>query len=136
MFELSVYSLVCYGITTILVESYLFATIRAYLELFSPNFLGKLINCPLCTGFWVGIILFQLGLVLNIKVENDVLNHFLHGTLSSSTSYLLYTIQNRLYLTTKQVRDEIYMEIIADMEKLSVSNDEVATVGQQAETTV
>jgi hypothetical protein len=84
----------------------------------------------------VGIILFQLGLVLNIKVENDVLNHFLHGILSSSTSYLLYTIQNRLYLTTKQVRDEIYMEIIADMEKLSVPNDEVATIGQQAETTV
>jgi hypothetical protein len=49
------FTLGCTGITVIIVLSHLFEPIREYLSNKS-NVLNKLLNCTMCTGFWVGAV--------------------------------------------------------------------------------
>jgi hypothetical protein len=53
--DLIVYVMGCAGITVILVSSDIIEPVRDFISSKS-NFLGKLINCPMCLGFWVGLI--------------------------------------------------------------------------------
>jgi hypothetical protein len=45
----------CYGVTSIIVQSKLFKPLRTWVE-GKSTFFGKLINCMLCSGFWVGLL--------------------------------------------------------------------------------
>ena len=53
--DLITYTLGCAGITVILVSSDIVEPVRDFISSRS-SFLGKLINCPMCLGFWVGMI--------------------------------------------------------------------------------
>jgi hypothetical protein len=60
------FTLGCTGITVIIVLSHLFEPIREFLSNKS-DFLSKLINCTMCTGFWVGAVCsiwFNVNIVL------------------------------------------------------------------------
>ena len=48
------------GITMIITVSSLFLPIRSFIDSKS-SYLGELINCPMCTGFWVGLIVSFLS---------------------------------------------------------------------------
>jgi len=52
--EFLIFTLGCTGITVIVVLSSLLEPIREFISSKS-NFLNKLINCTMCTGFWVGV---------------------------------------------------------------------------------
>jgi hypothetical protein len=52
--DLITYILGCTGITVILVSSDIIEPVRDFVSSRS-NLLGKLINCPMCLGFWVGL---------------------------------------------------------------------------------
>jgi hypothetical protein len=52
------FSLACAGCTFIITRLYIFQWLRHLLKRISPNYLGILIYCPACTGFWVGTILY------------------------------------------------------------------------------
>ena len=52
------------GITSILTISSLFSKPRLFVEAKSV-FLGDLINCPMCTGFWVGFIISLIAGEIN-----------------------------------------------------------------------
>ena len=62
----------CYGITSIIVQSKLFKPFREWVENKSV-FLGKLINCMLCSGFWIGLITI---LVFNMSPAYSFLGEY------------------------------------------------------------
>jgi hypothetical protein len=44
------------GLTHIIVDGSIFEWLRNFLVTYSPSFLGKLILCYMCVGFWVGLL--------------------------------------------------------------------------------
>ena len=73
--------LVAYGLTQILTFSKILNPVRP-----SPYFF----HCPLCMGFWVGVLLLILNPFTELfTFDVSVLNAFLLGCLSSGTSYAL-----------------------------------------------
>lgn len=69
----------CYGMTQILVYGTIFDRIRP-----KEGFFGKLLSCPLCTGFWVGIFNWFF-----LDVECGILTA---ACISSGTSYILCSV--------------------------------------------
>jgi hypothetical protein len=53
--------LACYGGANGIVYSQLLATPRAWISSKS-NFLAKLVSCPLCVGFWLGVSFSLAGI--------------------------------------------------------------------------
>lgn len=56
---MELFLLSCLGATFIINMSYVFKPIREKASSLSPT-LGKLLKCPQCMGFWVGIIIRSL----------------------------------------------------------------------------
>jgi hypothetical protein len=54
--QLIYFSLVCAGLTQILVYGKIFDKIRP-----TSGWFGQLLSCPMCTGFWSGVILWALN---------------------------------------------------------------------------
>ncbi len=87
--DLIYFILISYGITQIIVYGEIFDPLRQFLKNKSEWF-GKLVSCPMCTGFWVGVFLFGVnGLTELFKFEYNYINALLLGGLSSGTSYIL-----------------------------------------------
>jgi len=80
--------LCCYGLTQILVYGKIFDRIRP-----TQGWMGQLLSCSMCTGFWVGFILWGInGFTTLFMFDNSILTGFLLGCLSSGTSYILCQI--------------------------------------------
>jgi hypothetical protein len=58
--NLLLFVLIGFGITTIITKSTIFEPLRNRLDngddSLSENFFGLLITCPMCVGFWVGVL--------------------------------------------------------------------------------
>jgi len=90
MTELILFILATIGLTFIISLHYIFKRIRNFLEIKSPKYLGKMINCTACVGFWVGLIIriiqiLSLGLVFNYDL-------ILYGFVGSFVSYIAYLL--------------------------------------------
>tara|TARA_R100000152_G_C6770097_1_gene196157 strand:+ start:1203 stop:1499 length:297 start_codon:yes stop_codon:yes gene_type:complete len=79
--------LVCFSLTLIVTDGTIFEKWRTAIRNRS-DFLGKLFSCPLCFGFWVGVLLGYTYL----SPTNCLL---LDGALGSGTSWMLYNFFNR-----------------------------------------
>tara|TARA_Y100001963_G_C6783213_1_gene451113 strand:- start:3026 stop:3322 length:297 start_codon:yes stop_codon:yes gene_type:complete len=78
--------------TQILVYGSIFRQHREWIKEKSDWF-GKLVSCPMCTGFWVGAFLFGVnGLTELFNFEYNYINILLLGCLASGTSYILSTL--------------------------------------------
>lgn len=76
--------LIAYGLTQILVYGKIFDKIRP-----TQGWMGELLSCPMCTGFWVGIFLWCLNpLTELINFDSSPITGLLLGFLSSGTSYI------------------------------------------------
>ena len=76
-----VFVLCAYGLTQILVFSSLFKPYRPSHHFF---------HCPMCVGFWVGVLLVLLNPFTELfTFDVSLINAFLLGWLSSGTSYAL-----------------------------------------------
>ena len=83
--QLIIYVLICYGLTLILLYGSIFNSIRP-----KAGKLGELFKCPLCTGFWVGIIVLFISQYSQlITYEFNLANCLLLGWLSAGTIYFL-----------------------------------------------
>ena len=79
--NLLLFILCCYGLTQILVYSTLFKSIRPGHHFF---------HCPMCVGFWVGVVLMLLNPFTELfTFDVSLVNVLLLGCLSSGTSYAL-----------------------------------------------
>ncbi len=84
-----VWIMACYGMTTIIVSSVLFEPVRKAVEKFSIA--HKLINCMLCTGFWVGM--FWGGLFWDPFSKVDTfypLQLLFDGCFGAATTWIIY----------------------------------------------
>ena len=82
------FCLVCFGLTQILVFGSIFDSIRP-----KTGFLGELLHCPMCTGFWVGVLLWAISPFTELfNFDYTVVNAFLLGCLSSGVSYVMTMI--------------------------------------------
>jgi len=101
MLNLLLFYLGCYGLTTLIVQSVIFRPIRNF---FKKGFIHKLLNCMMCTGFWVGLFsVLLLGYSptnnLLIQLENPGNIRFIYSILFDAFSvvsfvWLLYIIQS------------------------------------------
>jgi hypothetical protein len=112
---LIIWFIVGFGITTIITKSDIFEPLRNYLdnggESVKSNFWGILINCPMCVGFWIGIIqsfvLFPFTYNTFFMSENSDLGTFYEicftlfckisdGAIIGSVSWSIHSIINVL----------------------------------------
>jgi hypothetical protein len=86
--DLLYFVLAAYGLTQILVYGSIFDKIRP-----TEGWLGKLLSCPMCTGFWVGVLLFGInGCTELFTYEYNLTNLLILGWLSSGTSYIFNVV--------------------------------------------
>ena len=82
MIQLLLFILIGFGITTIITKSTIFEPLRDRLdtggESIYNNFWGLLIICPLCVGFWIGVV-----------------ESFMFGSLSAN----VFSFENSSYLS-------------------------------------
>jgi len=76
-FELFLFIITSVGITNIVVNGGIFESFRDFVSGFS-SFLGELVNCSTCAGFWIGIFLgFYFGVPIVISgAISSLFNHF------------------------------------------------------------
>jgi hypothetical protein len=92
--ELIFFLLSCLGATFIINISYIFRPLREFVESKSKSF-GKLIKCPMCMGFWIGLLfrvlmMWNSGEINNLHF-NDVYN-VMYGFASSFICYSSYLL--------------------------------------------
>ena len=76
-----IFVLCCYGFTQILVYSSLLSRVRPKYHFF---------HCPMCIGFWSGVLLLFLNPFTELfTFDVSLVNGLLLGWLSSGTSYAL-----------------------------------------------
>ena len=83
--DLIYFVLAAYGLTQILVYGSIFDKVRP-----TTDWFGDLFSCPMCVGFWVGVLLFGInGWTELFTYEYNFINLLILGWLSSGTSYIL-----------------------------------------------
>jgi uncharacterized membrane protein YczE len=99
-----IFVLAIYGICNIMIFSSIFSGFRDFISKFGtgPYSIHKLFNCMMCLPFWVGVVI-SLSLILlgfgqlspfyNAGITNIPLAVFLTGVFSSSTTWLIHTLQ-------------------------------------------
>ena len=87
--DLLYFILASWGMTQIIVYGSIFESLREWIAERS-FWLGTLIHCPMCTGFWAGVFLFGInGCTELFTYEYNLINLLILGWLSSGTSYIL-----------------------------------------------
>jgi hypothetical protein len=90
--DLLYFVLSSWGMTQILVYGSIFEAQREWI-MEKSNWFGTLINCPMCTGFWVGAFLFGInGLTELFNFEYNIANLLILSFISSATSYAMNII--------------------------------------------
>jgi hypothetical protein len=102
MIQIFLWSIVSYGITTIVVYGSIFNGFRNTLKLLGEkskviNFFSTLIHCPLCFSTWVGfflsISLFSVtDVFLNLSEETNFMYVFFDGMYSAGIVWIINTI--------------------------------------------
>lgn len=84
--SLVVYFLACFGATQIALYGKILDNFRPDIELF---------KCSMCTGFWIGIILYYLfGMSGKLDVNFWSFEFLLYGFASSGVSYVMVSLFN------------------------------------------
>jgi len=103
--ELLYFVLTAYGLTQIIVYGSIFNKIRP-----SRTWLygfGKLFHCPMCMGFWTGLLLFGINEYTELfTFEYTFANALILGWLSSGTCYLLSVLVNDFGLKLNHRSDD------------------------------
>ena len=90
--DLIYFILASWGMTQILVYGSIFQNQREWI-MKKSDWLGELIHCPMCTGFWVGVFLFGInGLTELFNFEYNIANLLILGCIASATSYFLNVV--------------------------------------------
>ena len=78
------FAIIAYGLTQILVYGKIFDKIRP-----TQGWMGELLSCPMCTGFWVGIFLwFVKDYTQLFTFDNSFVTALLLGFAGSAAAYV------------------------------------------------
>ena len=87
--DLLCFILTGWGMTQILVYGTIFENQRDWI-MEKSDWLGTLIHCPMCTGFWVGVFLFGInGCTELFTFDYSPVTGLFLGCLGSFVSYVL-----------------------------------------------
>lgn len=101
MVQIFLWSIISYGITTIVVYGSIFNSFREFLKNLGKKskifkFFSDLISCPLCFSTWVGfflsIFLFSISEVFFGFENYSILNLFFDGMFSAGIVWVINTI--------------------------------------------
>jgi hypothetical protein len=81
----------CYGITLLVVQSKIMEPVREFFK-DRVNFVYKLLNCMMCTGFWVGLF-FTLGFKFSPSYD------LFSGSHSNTLQLIAYTIFDASFIS-------------------------------------
>lgn len=85
MTELLYFTLATSGLTQILVYGKVFDKIRP-----TQGWMGQLLSCTMCTGFWVALFLWSVNLYTTLfNFDYSLVTGLLLGFLGSGTSYAI-----------------------------------------------
>jgi prepilin signal peptidase PulO-like enzyme (type II secretory pathway) len=112
MVNLLVFLIISYGFSNIVVTSEIMSKFRKVFS-YIPIF-GGAVNCMMCFGFWVGVILsfIVVSPVQNILLSengelfNKIINPVLTGFISSGFSWIVYVLDNFLFSKSSQEEQE------------------------------
>lgn len=86
------WTLMAYGMTTIIVYGSIFEGLRNWIQKRS-KFFGELINCPLCTSTWVGFFLsLTLGSISSELFDIGYIGIFYDGVFTAGAVWALNSI--------------------------------------------
>ncbi len=89
--ELLYFILISFGMTQVIISGSIFDSIRPDKKALKG--FGEVFHCPMCMGFWVGVFLWGINHFTELFIfEYNLINPLLLGSLSSGTSYFLYSI--------------------------------------------
>ena len=91
--KIFLFFLIAYGITQIIVDSYLLSNVRSYVQSKS-RLLYTLVTCTMCTGFWVGCGLSVFIWSPSTEYFNNGATWISDGFLISAAVWLIYCIEN------------------------------------------
>jgi hypothetical protein len=107
--DLIYFILTAYGMTQIIISGTIFDKIRPSKEWLAGT--GQVFHCAMCMGFWVGVFLWSInGLTELFSFEYNLINPLMLGSLSSGTSYLLYTIMGDFGLRSEQMTNVFHRQ--------------------------
>lgn len=67
--NLILFILVCYGLTNAITKELVFKWFRDFVDKYFPySILKKIINCPTCCSFWVGLLISLIYPILTLNV--------------------------------------------------------------------
>lgn len=93
MTELICFILSCFGVTNAVTSGKIFEWLRSLLQ--PIPWLGYMVKCPMCLGFWVGIGWAIVG--IGPVIYSDYLAYLLSsGFISSGTCWVFRVILHRL----------------------------------------
>lgn len=92
------WALTACGVTTIVTTSIIFEPWRLWVVRLVGERVGKLFSCPMCFGFWVGVLLALLGSPLaHLPMRWPLwLTAWASGAASSFVCYLAHVVVVRL----------------------------------------
>ena len=102
----------CYGLTTIIVQSKIMEPFREFWKN-RVNFIHKLLNCMMCTGFWIGLFFtlgfkfsptYQLFSELHTNIIKLATYSIFDASFISGIIWLIYLIQLNL---ERHVQDKL-----------------------------
>lgn len=104
--KLFLWFLMSYGATQIIVESVIFAPIRDWV-FYRSTFVSKLVNCMLCCGFWVSVLVsfvvwsptldvFTSTVIFTNTIVNSIIFAVLDGFVGSSIIWFFHLIDRKL----------------------------------------
>ena len=109
---MTVFIIIAYSVSNILVHGKIFKGIRYYAEKWSPNFLGTLLSCMMCLSPWVGFGMSALFSWLGWFVPHMVLGGgggwlpiFVDGMFVGGAVWLIHTVQE--FFERGFVKDEV-----------------------------
>jgi len=90
--EIFLYLFFCWAITNIIVNGTILEPIRNYLLLKARVF-GKLFTCIMCSGFWVGILMYNFFPFPNGFIFEDAIRNWIaFGFFSSGFSVIINSL--------------------------------------------
>jgi hypothetical protein len=94
--------LVLAGVSRIVTHGRIFLPLRRLATLGRPQGTeaSRFLSCPLCVGFWIGVVLFEAGFALLETSSHDLLSRFLlpflHGSAASCVAIVFQEVSEIL----------------------------------------
>lgn len=97
---LLVFILICWGLTNVLATGQIAKPIRNFFEM-KPSrvcqFIADLINCPMCLGFWVGLLMSVLFFSPSITYMgvHSIPAALMDGFVASGSTWVVFCVVKR-----------------------------------------